>query len=161
MKGVSHRNKKRQVAVLAIAGILIVSVVAGVVSTLIYIKPSAQTERSVVMRIYPHLTVRIDNKQIVVPAGIGINPDLWKNHSLDAFGITSPPVSPLHTNSADGTIYVESTVIRNYTLGEFLDIWGLDTSGKSVSVVAAGQPVTDYRNHILNDGEEIDLDILS
>jgi hypothetical protein len=29
-------------------------------------------------------------------------------------------------NNADGMIHVESNIIRNYTLGEFLSIWGIE-----------------------------------
>ncbi len=162
MKEAARRNrgKRRQVYVLAIVGVLLVSVAAGVASTLLYVKPSGpQPSASIVMRIYPHLTVKEGGRNVVVPAGIGVNPDLWKDHSLDAYGPTNPPMAPLHTNAADGTIYVESTVARDYTLGQFLDIWGFDTAGKTVKMVADGQPVDDYRNHVLRDGEEIDLDI--
>jgi sulfur carrier protein ThiS len=68
-------------------------------------------------------------------------------------------MAPLHTHDNSGVIHVESTVNRDYTLGEFLKIWGIDLNGKSVQVSVNGQPVSDWRNHILSDGEQIDLEI--
>jgi sulfur carrier protein ThiS len=46
-------------------------------------------------------------------------------------------------------------------LGEFLDVWGgLDTSnGKTVEAIVNGQPLPDWRNHILEDKEQINLEI--
>jgi sulfur carrier protein ThiS len=70
-------------------------------------------------------------------------------------------MSPLHTHDGTGTIHVESSVNRDYTLGEFLDVWGgLDTgSGKIVKVAVNGQPISDWKNHILKDKEQISLEI--
>ena len=43
-------------------------------------------------------------------------------------------MAPLHTHDTSGIIHVESSVKRNYTLGEFLNTWGgLDLNGKSVT----------------------------
>lgn len=55
-----------------------------------------------------------------------------------------------------GTIHVESLVERDYTLGEFLDVWGgLDTSNdRTVKVIVNGQPLPDRRNHILEDKKD-------
>jgi hypothetical protein len=66
-----------------------------------------------------------------VPTQIGIFPSLWKDHSLDNYGMQSMPemkmsaMAPLHTHDSSGIVLVESTVNRNYTLGEFLNVWGL------------------------------------
>ncbi len=51
---------------------------------------------------------------------------------------------------------------RNFTLGEFLDVWqGLDINGKNVIATVDGKQVFDFRNIILKDGEAIKLDIKS
>jgi hypothetical protein len=69
--------------------------------------------------------------------------------------------APLHTHDENGTIHVESNTDRNYTLGEFLNIWGgLDLNGKTVKLAVDGKPITsDYRNLILKDGQKITLEI--
>jgi hypothetical protein len=112
-----------------------------------------------VMHIHPQLTVKVDGKPITVPQNVGIDKPLWKNHSLDKYGMQG--MAPLHTHDATGTMHVESTVNRDYTLGEFLNIWGIDLNGKTVKVTADGQPIPDWRNHILKDREQINLGMLA
>jgi hypothetical protein len=69
-------------------------------------------------------------------------------------------MAPLHTHDTSGTIHVESNTNRPYTLGQFLDIWaGLNLNGKTVSATVDGKSVSDYRNILLKDGEQISLDI--
>jgi len=69
-------------------------------------------------------------------------------------------MTPLQTHDASGTIHVESNANRNYTLGEFLNIWGgLDTNGKTVKATADGKSLSDFRNIILRDGEQINLQV--
>jgi len=69
-------------------------------------------------------------------------------------------MSPLHTHDATGLIHVESNTIRNFTLGEFLDIWqGLNINGKDVIATVDGKRVSDFRNILLKEGEKVELDI--
>jgi len=112
-----------------------------------------------VMHIHPQLSVKDDGNPIIVPENVGIDKTLWKDHSLDKYGMQG--MSPLHTHDGAGTIHVESSINRDYTLGEFLDVWGgLDTgSGKIVKVAVNGQPIFDWKNHILKDKEQISLEI--
>ena len=95
---------------------------------------------------------------MIVPANIGIDPKLHKDDSLDIYG---PQKSPLHTHTTSGTIHVESKIIADYTLGEFLNVWGLPLNDKVVKMTVDGKPVSDYRNHVLNDGQEIHLILCS
>jgi sulfur carrier protein ThiS len=112
-----------------------------------------------VMHIHPQLNVKVNGQPIIFPENIGIEKSLWKDHSLDKYGMQG--MSPLHTHDSSGTIHVESSAERDYTLGEFLDVWGaLDTSnGKTVKVNVNGQPLSDWRNHILEDKEKISIEI--
>ena len=111
------------------------------------------------------LNMTVDGNPIQIPAHIGIDPSLWKDHSLDQYGMQSmnmnmvmPGMAPLHTHDTSGIIHVESSVYRIYTLGEFLNNWGLDLNGKTVRATVDGMPVPDYKNIILRDGEQINLD---
>jgi hypothetical protein len=45
----------------------------------------------------------------------------------------------------------------NYTLGEFLNVWGIDLEGKTVKATVDGTIVSDYTNHILQDGQNLNL----
>jgi hypothetical protein len=109
-----------------------------------------------VLHIHPHLNVMVDGKPMVIPQNVGIDQSLWKDHSLDKYGMEG--MTPLHTHDNDGTIHVESNANREYTLGQFLDIWGgLNLNGKIVKATVDGKPVSDYRNILLKDGEQISL----
>jgi hypothetical protein len=66
-------------------------------------------------------------------------------------------MAPLHTHDNSGIIHVESTVNKNYTLGEFLNIWGLDIGDKTVELTVNGKFLRDFRDHILRDSEQIKL----
>lgn len=112
-----------------------------------------------------HLDITINGKPIPIPAKIGIKPSMWKNHDLDKYGMqsmnmTMPGMAPLHTHDTSGTIHIETSINRNYTLGEFLDTWsGLDLNGKQVKTIVDGKPVSDFRNIVLKDGDQINLEI--
>ena len=135
---------------------IVAAVIAfGVASTTLY---SAQGPKALVEHIHPHLNVTFDGAPLTVPSQIGIDSSLWKVHSLDQYG--TPGFAPLHTHDTSGTIHVESTISRNYTLGEFLNIWGgLDTNGKTVRANVDGKPVSAFRDIILRDGEQINLNV--
>lgn len=151
---ISKRRRNRNIIMIIIP--VIAAVIAfGVLSTSLY---STQGPKPLVIHIHPHLALSVDGSPVTVPSQIGIDPSLWKDHSLDQLG--TPGFAPLHTHDASGIIHVESTTYRNYTLGEFLNIWGgLDTNGKTVKATVDGAPVPDYKNIILRDGEQINLDV--
>ncbi|MDE1832648.1 MAG: hypothetical protein KGI02_09830, partial [Thaumarchaeota archaeon] len=117
-----------------IVGIIITALMGVVVAT--EMKPTTDSmmsnDKPILLHIHPRLYLNVDGKPYFVPQNVGIEPDLWKDHTLDQYGMKG--MAPLHTHTADGMIHVESTIVRNYTLGEFLDIWGLDLKGKIISV---------------------------
>ena len=68
---------------------------------------------------------------VTVPAQIGIDQSLWKDHSLDQYGIG---MGPLHTHDTSGTIHDEvNTSHRDFTLHEFLAIWGEPSDGSAIN----------------------------
>lgn len=125
--------------------------------------------------IYMHsnLSILIDGKSIKVPSQIGIDYNLWNDHSLDKFGFpgmpmdeegktTMPGMAPIYTTNDKGRITVGSVIERDYTLGEFLKIWGgLDLKDGLVNATVNGKPVDDYRNIILKDKAQIKLNVYS
>jgi hypothetical protein len=121
------------------------------------------------MQIQPQLSVLIEGAPLTVPSGIGINQSLWKDHSLDQYGVAGH--SPLTTHDTSGTIHVNSNTVRNFTLQEFLGVWGVtvDSSqvvgnqvplGASSCIVVNGQtlPVSSYI--VLTDNQRITVEII-
>ena len=85
---------------------------------------------------HPILSVTLNGSPFTVPADIGIVASLWKDHSLDQYGIG---MAPLHTHDTTGKIHVEvNTSHRDFTLHEFLAIWGQPSDGSGID----GHPVT-------------------
>ena len=106
-----------------------------------------KTSNKIIMHIHSNLNVTVNGKSLIVPNGIGINSTLWNDHSLDKFGterkttifdMITPAMSPLHTHDSSGTIHVESTEYRNYTLGQFLSIWGIPLESSKVILFRTG-----------------------
>lgn len=114
---------------------------------------------NLVMHIHTQLDLRNDGQQVQVPAEIGIASELWHDHSLDQFGPSRALLAPLHTHDTTGTIHIESVLHRNYTLGEFLSIWGFDQE-KIVRVSTGdGMEIVDYSNHVLGRNARIVMEV--
>lgn len=65
-----------------------------------------------VLHLHQHLEIFVDGRSMKVPTDIGIPQD-------GSF------ISPVHTHTPDGIIHVESPTRRDFTLGEFFDVWGV------------------------------------
>lgn len=112
------------------------------------------TTEGQVQHTHQHLDLFVDGQRVTVPADIGID-------------FVTAILSPIHTHDATGIIHVESPIVREFTLGEFFDVWGVrfdahcvggtcDGNGRSMSVYVNGQAVTtDPRSIVLDAHEEI------
>jgi hypothetical protein len=168
-------NKRQLIFIIAL---IVVVIIAVSVYVELAIKPqnTSLTSKNVnPFAVYFHssLSIILDNKPIVIPSQIGINESLWKDHSLDKHGVPGMPMdekgeknmpgmAPLYTTNDKGRITIGSVIERDYTLGEFLKIWGgLDLKDKTVDATVNGKPVEDYMNIILRDKAQIKLVIYS
>jgi hypothetical protein len=127
---------------------------AGLRARLAAIGLPALTGEGTAQHTHEHLDLWVDGQPVTIPSDIGIN---------QAAGF----LSPIHTHDATGIIHVESPVVRDFTLGEFFDVWGVrfdghcvggtcDGSGRTLSVDVNGQAFTgDPRSLVLEDHEEI------
>jgi hypothetical protein len=112
------------------------------------------TAEGQVQHTHQHLDLFVDGQRVAIPPDIGI----------DRVNLI---LSPIHTHDATGIIHVESPIIRDFTLGEFFDVWGVpfdahcvggmcDGNGRTLSVFRDGQLVTgDPRSIVLDAHEEI------
>jgi len=146
--------------------VIIIPIVAAVVITLVVLSSmSGPLTDKMVLHNHVNLNVTYNGQAITVPEHIGMvqigkadDPLLYGDHSMDKYGMEG--MSPLHTHDATGSIHVEANTKRDFTLGEFLEVWkGLDINGKTVQASLNGNSVSDYRNIILNDGDSISLNI--
>jgi hypothetical protein len=153
----------------------IFAVVLGAVAVWAYLGPfgpgtqlSPSGHGPMVMNFHAKLELFVDGAQVTVPANIGMAPSLWKSHALDQFGVAG--AAPLNTRDSSGTINVESNANHNYTLGNLFNIWGVpfsetcvldnaECSGSgTVTVLVNGIANTEFRNHVLKDGEIIHIE---
>ncbi len=100
----------------------------------------ALSAEGTVLHTHQHLDMIINGAHGVVPEGIGINE-------------SARFISPVHTHDETGVIHVESNEIRDFTLGQFFDIWGVRftkdcvgrycSNGKNtLKVFSNGRPVS-------------------
>ena len=94
-----------------------------------------ETAEQLEYHVHAHLDVFIDGKHIIVPAGIGIDINDPRVHSLVTGGFPSyggisipcdrPCISPLHTHDVTGIIHTESSTHKDNTLGQLFTEWGV------------------------------------
>lgn len=96
-----------------------------------------------VTHIHPRLTVVVDGLDQTMPPNIG----------LGACEL------PLHTHDTTGVIHVEAQVARDYTLGEFLKVWGqpINREGYQLEMTVDGKPSQELDKLVLRDAQEIVL----
>lgn len=122
--------------------------------------------KPIIIHVHPHLKLTVDGKPVTVPAQIGINPSLWKYHSLDQYGMQAmnmkmfmPAMAPLGTGNNSGIIEVSSSGNKSYTLQDFLNIWGIDLTHKNVALSVDGKPVTNYKDYVLHNDARLNMTI--
>lgn len=60
------------------------------------------------MHIHPELRIIIDGQELQVPSNIGVS---------------SACMKAIHTHDATGKIHIESPIVKDFTLGDFFDVW--------------------------------------
>lgn len=75
--------------------------------------------------VHAQLNVYIDGKQTPVPANIGIDPQ-------------GRFISPIHTHDTSGVVHIESAKPYPFTLGEFINVWGIYFTDKQLGAYKAG-----------------------
>ena len=76
---------------------------------------TCETKEYSIFHVHAHLDIFVDGHPLSVPAGIGIEDNkclYW-----------------LHTHKPDGIIHIESPQSRNFTLGQFFDVWKSSSGG--------------------------------
>jgi hypothetical protein len=120
------------------------------------------------MHIHPQLSILIRGASETLPANIGVDHALWRDHSLDRYGVNG--LSPLLTRDSSGTFHVESNTVRDFTLYEFLAVWGESIGysqvvgnplqpGESACIFVNSQSISLSSDVVLVDQQKIILEI--
>jgi hypothetical protein len=75
--------------------------------------------------VHAQLNVYVDGKQTTVPANLGIDPQ-------------GRFISPIHTHDTSGVVHMESTKFYPFTLGEFINVWGVYFTDKQLGGYKVG-----------------------
>lgn len=102
------------------------------------------------------MSILMDGQPIIISEGVGMDPKFWHDHSFDKYGPSG--ISPMHTHDTSGTIHIESTTQREYTVGEFLNVMGFD-SGTVTKITVDGKEVSNLLDHEMKNREKIQLEI--
>lgn len=76
-------------------------------------------------------------------------------------GITDDCMRPTHTHDDSSAIHIEGSDDKEYTVGDFFDVWGAESpalrpNAHVENVSLNGQPFTDdYRDIVFEDGDRI------
>ncbi|HZA63889.1 MAG TPA: hypothetical protein VE573_13525 [Nitrososphaeraceae archaeon] len=97
---------------------------------------SCDTMEHFKMHIHAHLNIFINGEAYPVPSNIGIIPNqciYW-----------------MHTHDDTGVIHIESPEDRNFTIGEFFDIWGQTFDNSQIFDNIAGENINNALNVYIN-----------
>jgi hypothetical protein len=97
---------------------------------------SCDTMEHFKMHIHAHLDIFINGEAYPVPSNIGIIPNqciYW-----------------MHTHDDTGVIHIESPEDRNFTIGEFFDIWGQTFDNSQIFDNIAGENINNALNVYIN-----------
>jgi hypothetical protein len=116
------------------------------------------------VHVHAHLALFNQGQQIAIPYGIGIVKPFQVDRGFVGGG---RGIYWLHTHDATGIIHVESPDARQYTLGQFFDIWGEPLTSQEVAGLKGavhafvdGKPFTgDPRAIVLGAHTQITLEV--
>jgi hypothetical protein len=141
-------RRKRRKYMMIVIPIIVAVAAAGAAGAILYQPPQAAAISGVECNrneffnyhVHSHLDVFVDGQKGQVPDNVGI--------------LTSPScLYWLHTHDNDGVIHVEAPQTREFTLGQFLDIWEQTRDSQGLFDSVSGMNVTAYVN-----GDEVQED---
>ena len=88
----ANRLVNKNTKIIAVMVVVAMAIILGIgisikSTTLIGPQVSAAGNKTIILHIHPILKLTVDGKPVTLPAQIGIIPSLWKDHSLDQYGM--------------------------------------------------------------------------
>jgi hypothetical protein len=102
--------------------------------------PTMTAMEQLAYHIHAHLDISVDGAPVTVPAQIGIS-DIG--------------IAVLHTHDPTGIIHIEAPAPRDYTLGEFFDVWGVRLTSSCIGGYCASGS-SELRTYV--NGKRVDGD---
>jgi hypothetical protein len=133
-----RRNRKYMMIIIPV---IVAVAAAGAAGAVLYQTPQAaaisgvECNRSeqLAYHVHTHVDVFVDGEEQQIPGNVG--------------RLSSPScLYWLHTHSTDGVIHVEAPQTREFTLGQFLDIWGQTSDSAGFFDSVSGMNATAYVN---------------
>jgi hypothetical protein len=149
-----RRRKKKSMMI--IIPVIVAMAAIGATGAVLYQPPQAAAISGVECHrnefnnyhVHSHLDVFVDGQKKQVPDNVGI--------------LTSPTcLYWLHTHDDDGIIHVEAPETREFTLGQFLDIWEQTRDSAGLFDSVSGKNVTAYANGEQFEGNYRDIQLES
>ena len=114
------------------------------------------SHQNIALHIHSGLEIKIDGEEFPIPASIGIQPGIMR---------------PLHTHDSSGEIHIEGPYARDFTIGEFFEIWNKtfnftcifdfcisDESNATLRMMVNGKESQEFESHIIRDDDKISIE---
>jgi len=111
---------------------------------------------NVKLHVHSNLRIVIDGKEQFIPANIGVSPGIMR---------------PLHTHEPDNKIHIEGLCPREFTIGEFFQVWGKRfdsecifdkcTDSGGLRMIVNGKENKEFDKYVMRDEDKIVIEFVS
>ena len=162
----SHEEEKKPINKKKIRGWIIFIIVLGFIIAGFYALSTTATScddpvteinigghSNLALHIHPQLTITINGVQQTIPANLGVEQGIMR---------------PMHTHDGSGGLHVEGPCKRDFTLGEFFQVWGQTFSSQcifdncvddnnSLKVLVNGRESTEFQDLVMRDLQRVEI----
>ena len=155
-RALARRQRLRKMLMFGAAAAAVVAVVA-------IFPPGAPPQGSldVALSQHVHIDLFINGTQVTIPAHIGVNQSLWRDHKLDTYS-SNQTEAAVHTHNQTGSVHIALRTWHACTLGDFFKIWGVPfDSGHligfvgPVAMTVSGARSDAFGGLVLQEGQQI------
>ena len=117
------------------------------------------SHKNIALHIHSDLKIKIDGKDFPIPTNIGIQTGIMR---------------PIHTHDSSGEVHIEGPYARDFTIGEFFEIWNKTFNSTCIfehctgagnaselKMLINGQENKQFENYTMRDSDEIVIEYTS